>query len=39
MVAGIGDYPMIYCDSELCGEDLQPLGQKDLGSRPLSVLR
>jgi glycosyltransferase involved in cell wall biosynthesis len=28
MVAGIGHYPMIYCDSELCGEDLRPLGKK-----------
>src|SRR3984957_18382181 len=28
MVAAIGQYPMIYCDSELCGEDLQPLGKK-----------
>jgi glycosyltransferase involved in cell wall biosynthesis len=28
MVAGIGQYPMIYCDSELCGEDLRPLGKK-----------
>jgi glycosyltransferase involved in cell wall biosynthesis len=28
MVAAIGEYPMVYCDSELCGEDLQPLGKK-----------
>ena len=28
MVAGIGQFPMIYCDSELCGEDLHPLGKK-----------
>ena len=28
MVAAIGDHPMIYCDSDLCGEDLQPLGKK-----------
>ena len=28
MVAAIGQYPMVYCDSELCGEDLQPLGKK-----------
>jgi glycosyltransferase involved in cell wall biosynthesis len=28
MVAGIGQFPMIYCDSELCGEDLRPLGKK-----------
>jgi glycosyltransferase involved in cell wall biosynthesis len=28
MVAAIGDYPMIYCDSDLCGEGLEPLGKK-----------
>jgi glycosyltransferase involved in cell wall biosynthesis len=28
MVAAIGQYPMIYCDSELCGEDLRPLGKR-----------
>jgi glycosyltransferase involved in cell wall biosynthesis len=28
MVAAIGQYPMVYCDSELCGEDLRPLGKK-----------
>jgi glycosyltransferase involved in cell wall biosynthesis len=28
MVAAIGDHPMIYCDSDLCGEDLQSLGKK-----------
>jgi glycosyltransferase involved in cell wall biosynthesis len=28
MVAAIGEYPMVYCDSELCGEDLHPLGKK-----------
>src|SRR5579872_3582480 len=28
MVEAIGDYPMVYCDSELCGEDLQPLGKR-----------
>jgi glycosyltransferase involved in cell wall biosynthesis len=28
MVAAIGQFPMVYCDSELCGEDLQPLGKK-----------
>lgn len=28
MVAAIGQYPMVYCDSELCGEDLQPLGKR-----------
>jgi glycosyltransferase involved in cell wall biosynthesis len=28
MVAAIGDHPMIYCDSDLCGEDLQPLGKR-----------
>ncbi len=28
MVAAIGQHPMVYCDSELCGEDLQPLGKR-----------
>lgn len=28
MVRAIGDRPMIYCDSYLCGADLQPLGKK-----------
>ena len=28
MVAAIGQYPMVYCDSELCGEDLRPLGKR-----------
>ena len=28
MVVAIGDYPMLYCDSDLCGEDLQPLGRR-----------
>lgn len=28
MVGAIGNYPMVYCDSELCGEDLQPLGRR-----------
>jgi glycosyltransferase involved in cell wall biosynthesis len=28
MVSAIGEYPMVYCDSDLCGEDLQPLGQR-----------
>ena len=28
MVMAIGQFPMVYCDSELCGEDLQPLGKK-----------
>lgn len=28
MVAAIGDYPMVYCDSDLCGDDLQSLGQR-----------
>lgn len=28
MVHAIGDYPMIYCDSELCDSDLQPMGTK-----------
>ena len=28
MVHAIGDYPMIYCDSDLCGPDLQPIGTK-----------
>jgi glycosyltransferase involved in cell wall biosynthesis len=28
MVRGIGDYPMIYCDSALCGPDLQPQGKR-----------
>jgi glycosyltransferase involved in cell wall biosynthesis len=28
MVAAIGDYPMIYCDSDLCGEGLEPLGKR-----------
>ncbi|HEV3412486.1 MAG TPA: glycosyltransferase family 2 protein [Puia sp.] len=28
MVRAIGDFPMIYCDSALCGPDLQPQGKK-----------
>jgi glycosyltransferase involved in cell wall biosynthesis len=28
MVAAIGDHPMVYCDSDLCGEQLQPLGKR-----------
>jgi glycosyltransferase involved in cell wall biosynthesis len=28
MVAAIGDYPMVYCDSVLCDQDLQSLGKK-----------
>ena len=28
MVHAIGDLPMIYCDSYLCGADLQPMGKK-----------
>jgi glycosyltransferase involved in cell wall biosynthesis len=28
MVAAIGEYPMVYCDSLLCDRDLQPLGKK-----------
>ena len=28
MVKAIGDHPMVYCDSDLCGEDLQPLGRR-----------
>ena len=28
MVADIGDYPMVYCDSDLCGDDLQSLGKR-----------
>jgi glycosyltransferase involved in cell wall biosynthesis len=28
MVRAIGDQPMIYCDSELCGPDLQPQGKR-----------
>jgi glycosyltransferase involved in cell wall biosynthesis len=28
MVRAIGGYPMVYCDSQLCGEDLQPLGRR-----------
>jgi glycosyltransferase involved in cell wall biosynthesis len=28
MVGAIGDYPMVYCDSDLCGEDLQSLGRR-----------
>jgi glycosyltransferase involved in cell wall biosynthesis len=28
MALAIGDYPMIYCDSELCGPDLQPMGTR-----------
>jgi glycosyltransferase involved in cell wall biosynthesis len=28
MVHAIGDYPMIYCDSDLCGPDLQPMGTR-----------
>jgi glycosyltransferase involved in cell wall biosynthesis len=28
MVGAIGGYPMVYCDSALCGPDLQPQGKK-----------
>src|SRR5882762_358248 len=28
MVASIGTCPMIFCDSELCDQDLRPLGRK-----------
>jgi glycosyltransferase involved in cell wall biosynthesis len=28
MVSAIGEYPMVYCDSDLCGEDLQPMGRR-----------
>lgn len=28
MVNAIGEYPMVYCDSVLCNQDLQPLGKK-----------
>ncbi|HET6253869.1 MAG TPA: glycosyltransferase family 2 protein [Puia sp.] len=28
MVRAIGDHPMVYCDSDLCGEDLRPLGKR-----------
>jgi glycosyltransferase involved in cell wall biosynthesis len=28
MVAAIGGYPMVYCDSDLCDEALQPLGRR-----------
>ena len=28
MVEAIGDYPMVYCDSILCDEKLQPLGNR-----------
>lgn len=28
MVNAIGDHPMIYCDSELCDQDLKPNGQR-----------
>lgn len=28
MVRAIGDRPMIYCDSYLCGADLRPMGKK-----------
>jgi glycosyltransferase involved in cell wall biosynthesis len=28
MVTAIGEYPMVYCDSVLCGEALQELGTK-----------
>jgi glycosyltransferase involved in cell wall biosynthesis len=28
MVEAIGDYPMVYCDSILCDESLQPLGNR-----------
>jgi glycosyltransferase involved in cell wall biosynthesis len=28
MVRAIGEYPMVYCDSDLCGEDLRPLGRR-----------
>lgn len=28
MVQAIGEYPMVYCDSDLCGPGLQPLGTR-----------
>jgi glycosyltransferase involved in cell wall biosynthesis len=28
MVGAIGDYPMVYCDSDLCEEHLRPLGRR-----------
>ena len=28
MVNAIGDHPMIYCDSELCDQDLNPIGKR-----------
>jgi glycosyltransferase involved in cell wall biosynthesis len=28
MVNAIGDSPMVYCDSDLCGADLQPMGKR-----------
>jgi glycosyltransferase involved in cell wall biosynthesis len=28
MVASIGEHPMVFCDSELCDQDLQLLGKK-----------
>jgi len=28
MVEAIGDYPMVYCDSILCDENLRPLGNR-----------
>jgi glycosyltransferase involved in cell wall biosynthesis len=28
MVNAIGNYPMVYCDSDLCDEALQPLGRR-----------
>lgn len=28
MVRAIGDSPMVYCDSDLCGADLQPMGKR-----------
>jgi glycosyltransferase involved in cell wall biosynthesis len=28
MVSAIGDGPMVYCDSDLCGADLQPMGKR-----------
>jgi glycosyltransferase involved in cell wall biosynthesis len=31
MVASIGAHPMIFCDSELCDQDLRPLGRKISG--------
>lgn len=28
MVSAIGEYPMVYCDSVLCDQELQPLGKR-----------